>query len=158
VVVFTGVVLTSRSALFWAKCMGHREASVWELEESDASAASQSCGTLIGMAPTSTFPDWASQHSTEHGRRLAPVQTLVARLPQMGDKLLEAGALEPGGYIDWDALHERAYLSSTEALLARIAEGLWLGSTVDINFRTLATLDNEHFEVALDMLRAIRER
>lgn len=106
--------------------------------------------------PTSTFPDWAVQHSSEQGRRLAPLQTLVARLPQMGDKFAEAGALEPGGYIDWDALRENAYLSSSEVLLARIAEGLWMSSTVELNFQVLGTLDDEHFAVALDMLRAAR--
>ena len=113
--------------------------------------------TVGGMkTPTSTFPDWAAQHSTEHGRRLAPIQTLVSRLPQMGDKLAETGALEPGGHIDWDALRENAYLSSSEALLAQIAEGLWLSSTVELNFRVLTTLDDEHFAVALAMLQAIR--
>ena len=74
----------------------------------------------------------------------------------MGDKLAEAGALEPGGYIDWDVLRENAYLSSSEALLARIAEGLWMSSTVELNFQVLSTLDDEPFAVALDMLRASR--
>ena len=111
---------------------------------------------MSSMTEALTFTDWISRHFTTHDRRAACLCLLASRLPDLGDKFTESGALEAGGYINWESLWRNAYLSSTEALLTKVVEGVWLEREIAINFRVLARLDDRQFALAVDLLRVSR--
>jgi len=107
---------------------------------------------MSSMTHALTLTDWISRHFTPLDRRAACLLLLASRVPDVGDKFAKSGALEAGGDIDWECLGRNAYLSSTESLLTKIVEGIWLEREVCINFRVLALLDDRQFALAVELL------
>ena len=111
---------------------------------------------MSSMTQAPTFTAWISRHFSAHDRRAACLQLLVTRSPDIGDKFAQSGALDPGGYVDWESLRRNAHLSSTESLLTKVVEGVWLEREIAIDFRVLARLDDRQFALAVELLRVSR--